>query len=122
MGVIGCPARIAERGVKLQMLCKVKTVSEIERNIVVQRCPEAGQKLPGETSFLTIEDLGTPDRLIDAVDLINKVKDVAEEQDHHPDIHLTGYKKLQIDLSTHAIGGLSKNDFIVAAKVNELLD
>jgi len=55
-----------------------------------------------------------------AVEFINKVKDVAEADDHHPDIHLTGYRKLRIDLSTHAIGGLSLNDFILAAKINEL--
>jgi len=55
-----------------------------------------------------------------AVEFINKVAEVAEAEDHHPDIHLTGYRKLRIDLSTHAIGGLSENDFIVAAKINEL--
>jgi len=55
-----------------------------------------------------------------AVDLITKVKDVAESEDHHPDIHLTGYRNLRIELSTHAIGGLSENDFIVAAKIDQL--
>lgn len=55
-----------------------------------------------------------------AVDLINKVRDVAEAEDHHPDIHLTGYRNLKIELSTHSIGGLSENDFIVAAKIDRL--
>jgi len=55
-----------------------------------------------------------------AIDFIRKVAEIAESQDHHPDIHLTGYRKLRIDLSTHAIGGLSENDFIIAARVNEL--
>ncbi len=55
-----------------------------------------------------------------AIRLINKVAEVAEEENHHPDIHLVGYRKLRIDLSTHAIGGLSENDFIVAAKINQL--
>jgi 4a-hydroxytetrahydrobiopterin dehydratase len=36
-------------------------------------------------------------------------------------LHLTNYKKLAIELSTHAIGGLSENDFILAAKINGLL-
>jgi 4a-hydroxytetrahydrobiopterin dehydratase len=53
-----------------------------------------------------------------AVDLINKIAAIAEAEDHHPDIHLTGYRKLRIDLSTHAINGLSENDFILAAKIN----
>lgn len=57
---------------------------------------------------------------VTAVGFIQKIADVAEADDHHPDIHLTGYRNLRIDLSTHAIGGLSENDFIVAAKLNEL--
>ncbi|MBI3306272.1 MAG: 4a-hydroxytetrahydrobiopterin dehydratase [Candidatus Omnitrophica bacterium] len=53
-----------------------------------------------------------------AVGLINRIADLAEADNHHPDIHLTGYRKLRIELSTHAIGGLSENDFILAAKID----
>jgi 4a-hydroxytetrahydrobiopterin dehydratase len=62
----------------------------------------------------------TAKNFMTAVRFIEKVAGVAESENHHPDIHLTGYRKLRIDLSTHAIGGLSENDFIVAAKINEL--
>lgn len=55
-----------------------------------------------------------------AVGFIGKVAGIAEADNHHPDIHLTGYRNLEIDLSTHAIGGLSENDFILAAKINQL--
>jgi 4a-hydroxytetrahydrobiopterin dehydratase len=55
-----------------------------------------------------------------AVELIGKIKDVAEADDHHPDLHLTSFRKLMVELSTHAIGGLSENDFIVAAKIEKL--
>ena len=55
-----------------------------------------------------------------AVKFINEVAKIAENEDHHPDMHLTGYRKLVIELSTHAIGGLSENDFILAAKIDEL--
>ena len=55
-----------------------------------------------------------------AVQFINKIAEVAESENHHPDLHLTGYRKLRIELSTHALGGLSENDFIVAAKINGL--
>ena len=58
---------------------------------------------------------------VKAIALIGKIADLAEAEMHHPDLHLTGYRHLQIDLTTHAIGGLSENDFIVAAKVDELL-
>lgn len=55
-----------------------------------------------------------------ALDLIARVGRLADEEDHHPDLHLTGYRKLQFVLSTHAIGGLSENDFILAAKIESL--
>ncbi len=58
---------------------------------------------------------------LDAVSLIQKIAPIAEAEDHHPDLHLTGYRKLTIELSTHAIGGLSENDFILAAKIDQLV-
>jgi 4a-hydroxytetrahydrobiopterin dehydratase len=57
---------------------------------------------------------------IAAVEFINNVAKIAESEQHHPDVHLTGYRKLRVVLSTHAIGGLSENDFILAAKLNEV--
>lgn len=56
----------------------------------------------------------------ESLSFINKVGSIAEREVHHPDIHLTDYKFVVIDLSTHAIGGLSQNDFIVAAKINAI--
>ncbi len=57
-----------------------------------------------------------------AVDLINQIASVAEAEQHHPDLHLTGYRNLKVAISTHAIGGLSQNDFILAAKIDEIID
>ena len=56
----------------------------------------------------------------EALVFVNKVGELAEQEGHHPDIHLINYKNVEIDLFTHAIDGLSQNDFIVAAKVNNL--
>jgi 4a-hydroxytetrahydrobiopterin dehydratase len=55
-----------------------------------------------------------------ALDFFNRVGEIAEAEDHHPDLHLVGYRNVAIELSTHAIGGLSENDFIVAAKIDQL--
>ena len=55
-----------------------------------------------------------------AIKLMGDIAEIAEYENHHPDLHLTGYRKLRIDLSTHALGGLSENDFILAAKINLL--
>lgn len=58
---------------------------------------------------------------VKAMQLLEKVAAVAESEQHHPDLHLTGYRHVRIDLTTHAIGGLSENDFIVAAKIDQVL-
>lgn len=55
-----------------------------------------------------------------AIKMINNVAALAEREQHHPDLHLEGYRKVWIELWTHAIGGLSENDFIVAAKIDAI--
>ena len=56
----------------------------------------------------------------EAIDFVNKVAETANKEDHHPDIHIY-YNRVRIELSTHKIKGLSKNDFILAAKIDELI-
>ena len=50
-----------------------------------------------------------------ALAFVNRIGDVAEEQDHHPDLEL-GWGRVVVNLSTHSVGGLSPNDFILAAR------
>jgi 4a-hydroxytetrahydrobiopterin dehydratase len=57
----------------------------------------------------------------EAMEFANQVANIANEQDHHPDIFIS-YDKVRLVLSTHKIGGLSLNDFIVAAKIDLLTD
>ena len=54
-----------------------------------------------------------------AMSFANQIAQIAEEEGHHPDL-LVSWGKVGIELSTHAIGGLSENDFILAAKINAL--
>ncbi len=51
---------------------------------------------------------------------LNQVSAIAEEEGHHPDLHLTGYRNVRVELSTHAIGGLSMGDLILAAKIDSI--
>jgi len=51
---------------------------------------------------------------------LNQVGALAEDEGHHPDLHLEGYRKVAIELTTHAVGGLTENDFILAAKINAI--
>ena len=55
----------------------------------------------------------------EAIAFVNRVADVAEEEGHHPDIYIY-YNRVRLVLSTHKIGGLSKNDFILAAEIDEI--
>jgi 4a-hydroxytetrahydrobiopterin dehydratase len=54
-----------------------------------------------------------------AMDFVNKIAAIAEEEGHHPDICVS-YGTLIITLWTHAIHGLSENDFILASKIDQL--
>ena len=57
---------------------------------------------------------------VEAMEFVNKIAHIAEEEGHHPDLHIF-YNKVTIELWTHAVGGLSKNDFILAAKIEALI-
>ncbi|MBM3274188.1 MAG: 4a-hydroxytetrahydrobiopterin dehydratase [Candidatus Sericytochromatia bacterium] len=56
-----------------------------------------------------------------AMAFLNRVAEVAEAENHHPDF-CVHYRIVDMSIWTHAIGGLSENDFILAAKVNRLVD
>ena len=52
---------------------------------------------------------------------VNAVAWIAHQEDHHPDLEV-GYNRCHVRYSTHAIGGLSANDMICAAKIDDLLE
>ena len=54
------------------------------------------------------------------ITFFDQVAVLAEDEGHHPDLHLEGYRNVTIEIWTHAIGGLSENDFILAAKIDAL--
>lgn len=58
---------------------------------------------------------------VQAMRFANRLTQVAEEENHHPDLHIS-WGKMRIEFTTHAIGGLSQNDFIMAARVNKLVE
>jgi 4a-hydroxytetrahydrobiopterin dehydratase len=55
-----------------------------------------------------------------ALDLVNRIGEIAESEGHHPDLSIHGWNRVRVDLVTHSIGGLSENDFILAAKISRL--
>ena len=81
-----------------------------------------GKKITKEFKF-SAQGGSAPDGkdspFMQAMEFINKVAAIAEGEGHHPDIYIF-YNKVKIELSTHAIDGLSENDFILAAKVDNI--
>lgn len=62
-----------------------------------------------------LEDFGQ------AMEFVNRVADAAEAANHHPDIHVHGWNKVRLELSTHSEGGLTQGDFDMAARIDELV-
>jgi 4a-hydroxytetrahydrobiopterin dehydratase len=79
------------------------------------------REIPGWTlKDGSIEKMFQFDDFKEAVRFVNQVAGAAEEEGHHPDIHIF-YSKVRLVLSTHKIGGLSRNDFILASKADALV-
>ena len=55
-----------------------------------------------------------------AIEFFRRVAEVAEAEQHHPDLHLENYRKVWIEIWTHSVGGLTENDFILAAKIDAI--
>src|SRR5262245_26401447 len=75
-------------------------------------------KLTGDSQRLRrewrVKDFAT------ALDFFNRIGRIAEDEDHHPDLHVVGYRNVAVEIWTHAVGGLTENDFILAAKIDTL--
>lgn len=94
----------------------VVPLNEKEASILLKQVP--GWQLSEDVS--TISRDYVYGSFQETLDFVNKVGELAESEGHHPDICIQNYKEVIISLSTHAIKGLSNNDFILAAKINEL--
>ncbi|MFO0880631.1 MAG: 4a-hydroxytetrahydrobiopterin dehydratase [Gemmataceae bacterium] len=55
-----------------------------------------------------------------ALAFFQRIGEVAEAENHHPDLHLVSYRNVAVEIWTHALGGLSENDFILAARIDLL--
>ena len=57
---------------------------------------------------------------LEALAFFQRVGEIAEANHHHPDLHVVGYRNITVELWTHVVDGLTINDLIVAAKINEV--
>ncbi|RVW47369.1 putative pterin-4-alpha-carbinolamine dehydratase [Vitis vinifera] len=77
-------------------------------------------ELVNETDTLKLNRSWKVKSFTKGLELFQAVADVAEAEGHHPDLHLVGWNNVKIEIWTHAVGGLTENDFILAAKINGL--
>jgi len=89
-----------------------------EREVAEQLQQLTGWRLDGDAKRIRKD--WVVENFVAGIDFFNAVARLAEEENHHPDLHLTGYRQVAVELTTHAIGGLSENDFILAAKIDQL--
>lgn len=94
----------------------VPPLTREQAEVFLQAVP--GWRLAGDRKSISQE--WTLADFASALAFVNRVGELAEDEGHHPDIRLFAYRRVRLDLSTHAIEGLSENDFILAAKVNQL--
>jgi 4a-hydroxytetrahydrobiopterin dehydratase len=98
--------------------CKPGTapLTEEERAVLGQAVPEwrviEGTKLQREYKFKSY---------MDGVTWVQSAGSISDQEDHHPDIHIF-YRRVVLDLWTHTVNGLSENDYILAAKLDQSYD
>lgn len=88
--------------------------------------PENIEYLKDLNTWNLIEDHALEKRFLfknfgQALLFVNDVGKLAENEGHHPDIEIYNWNKVRIQLSTHAIDGLSENDFILASKIDRII-
>jgi 4a-hydroxytetrahydrobiopterin dehydratase len=98
-------------------VCEVGGVALVESGISVLM-KELGGGWEARDAKMIVKTFSFPD-FKQTMAFVNKVADLAEEEGHHPDMRVS-WGKAVIELSTHAVKGLSENDFILAAKIDKL--
>ena len=94
-------------------------IEPLDRAAVARLLPEVpGWVVSGDGRSLRRE--WTARNFATAAQFFQEVAILAEAEGHHPDFHLTGYREVAVDLTTHAVGGLTENDFILAAKIDAI--
>jgi 4a-hydroxytetrahydrobiopterin dehydratase len=93
----------------------VAPMTELEAQALIKELP--GWELAADTIFKTYAFRD----YYQTMAFVNALAWISHREDHHPDLNV-GFNKCRVEYSTHAIGGLSQNDFICAAKAEALFD
>ncbi|XP_077228703.1 transcriptional coactivator/pterin dehydratase isoform X2 [Tasmannia lanceolata] len=95
------------------------------RPMIEQSAHELIPKVPGwslinENGTLKLQRSWKVKSFTKGLEFFQAIANVAEAEGHHPDLHLVGWNNVKIEIWTHSVGGLTENDFILAAKINSL--
>ncbi len=93
-------------------------ISEIHK---YQKKIDGWEVKPNEKKIYFLEKEFKFKNFLDSQNFVNKVGNISENEGHHPDI-LFGWGYAKIRITTHAIEGLSENDFILAAKIDKIIN
>ncbi|XP_058101221.1 pterin-4-alpha-carbinolamine dehydratase 2, mitochondrial isoform X2 [Magnolia sinica] len=96
----------------------IRAMVEQSANELIPKVP--GWNLVNEGGTLKLQRSWKAKSFMKGLELFQAVADVAEAEGHHPDLHLVGWNNVKIEIWTHSVGGLTENDFILAAKINSL--
>ena len=94
-------------------------LAKLSRDAVLKRM----ESLPGWEVNFEEERLVRSWKMRDfatAMQFLNQVAEIAEQLGHHPDLHLERYRHVRIEIWTHAVGGLTEKDFLLASHINGL--
>tara|TARA_Y100000996_G_scaffold413194_1_gene400903 strand:- start:452 stop:796 length:345 start_codon:yes stop_codon:yes gene_type:complete len=94
------------------------SISEIHK---YQKKVDGWNVVKNEKNIFLLEKNFQFKNFVDSQNFINQVGNVSEQENHHPDINF-GWGYAKISITTHAIEGLSENDFILAAKIDNLIN
>ncbi|XP_015063718.1 pterin-4-alpha-carbinolamine dehydratase 2, mitochondrial isoform X1 [Solanum pennellii] len=101
--------------------CNTKDLRPMTEEAANQLMPQvSGWDLVNDGGTLKLHRSWKVKTFTKGLEFFQEVASVAEAEGHHPDLHLVGWNNVKIDIWTHSVGGLTENDFILAAKVNGL--
>ncbi|KAH7434199.1 hypothetical protein KP509_06G005300 [Ceratopteris richardii] len=96
----------------------LRPMNEDSAGMLLEQVP--GWDLVKENGQLLLRKSWKVKNFLKGIELFQKIADIAETEGHHPNLHLENWNQVRVEIWTHTIGGLTENDFILAAKINEL--
>ncbi|KAL9224926.1 hypothetical protein vseg_000905 [Gypsophila vaccaria] len=96
----------------------LRPMAEDLANVLMAKVPD--WKLINEGGKLKLSRSWKVKTFNKGLEFFHAIADVAEAEGHHPDLHLVGWNNVTIEIWTHSVGGVTENDFILAAKIDNL--